>query len=553
MKQKNLRKNFIGTAVIFSICASMLAGCGNNSGGATPGGTSQPQSNGGNASVSTAPETPADQGTVYKYRMAMFNNGPWHEPTPSLAYYGDLFPDMEIELVYVEKANADEKINLLISSGDTPDVMQMVNKDTLYAQGVLGSWSEDFLREHAPNVSRIIDETDPDSWGYTKYDGENMYTIPGWNLNRTIPEVSVWNKDWLDAVGETVPSKLADAERIFYKFANEDPDGNGVNDTYGLSEKGFKPIYGAYGMMREMWLDDGQGNLVYGDVMPGAKEALTTLNKWYSDGVIDPEFITGENEGGYWALSQPLNKNKIGYTNAGWWYHWNPVLTDLETDLGGRNYQEFMAVNPTGTLEYGVPLEGPDGHTGHRYDGQSLVLRTHFSKELCSDTSRFARLLQFIDYANASDYNGDIMPVIRNTFGEQGTEWEYRKTADGREIVSSLITDPDEMSFRGYTGTFHFMEEGGSLEYQQLKADEKFDWVKDVISEYPDCYMNKLYITLETAGEYKSELDKLLNEGYIAIITGEKPIDYFDEMVKLWYDNGGKEMTEEANAWYSQL
>ena len=484
---------------------------------------------------------------VYKYKMAMYNEGPWHVPTESLEYYKKKFPDMEFELVYVEKANASEKINLLISSGDVPDVMQMIDdsKDTLFRQGALGGWTEEFFRENAPNLSKLIDETDPMAWEYAKYDGENMYSIPGWNVNRTYPEVSVYNKAWLDKVGEEIPKTLEDAERVFYKFVNDDPNGNGKKDTYALSEQGFKPIYGAFGMQREMWLEDESGKLVYGDVMPEAKEALALLSKWYKDGVIDPEFITGEAEGGYWALSQPLNKGKIGFTNAGWFYHWSPAGTIKQED--GSNLQEFKALNPKGELAYGVPLVGPEGKPGHKHE-QPMVFRTHFSKALCDDKDRFGRLLKFIDYVNASDIAGDMTPVNINTYGEEGTEWEYKTAASGAKIIQSLVTEKGEMSFRGWTGTFHFIEEGGSLAFQKQKSD--MTWADEVTKDYPESYYNHLYKTLASAGQYKAELDKLLDEGYISIITGEAPIDYFDEMVKLWYENGGQKMTDEANEWY---
>ena len=34
------------------------------------------------------------------------------------------------------------------------------------------------------------------------------------------------------------------------------------------------------------------------------------------------------------------------------------------------------------------------------------------------------------------------------------------------------------------------------------------------------------------------------------IITGEKPVEAFDDFVKQWNDMGGAKITEEANEWY---
>lgn len=488
-----------------------------------------------------------DEKKTYKYRMAMYNDSPWNDDIKSLDYYKKMFPDLDIDLVYVEKSSADEKMNLMISSGDIPDVMQFGNKDMLYNQGVYGCWTEEFFREHAPNISKMIDETDPMAWEYAKYDGKNMYSIPGWNINTTYPRISVYNKKWLEAVGEEVPKTIEDAERVFYKFTDDDPDQNGKKDTYGLSEEGFMPVYGAYGMQRGVWLKDSKGNLVYGDVMPEAKKALETLQKWYKDGVIDPEFITGEAEGGYWALSQPLNKDKIGYTAAGWFYHWNPEGTVSGTP--GRNYSEFKALNPDGELAYGVPLIGPEGKSGHVHE-QPMNLRTHFSKALCEDEERFGRLLEFVDYVNGSDMAGDMQPVIINGNGIENKDWEWKTTDSGKKVINCLHK-PGIIGPMGWGGTFNFVEGNGSLEYQKLNAD--LTWADDITKDYPDSYVNELYTTLDSAGKYKAELDKLLDEGYIAIITGEKPLDYFDEMVKLWYKNGGQEMTDEANKWFNTV
>ena len=43
-----------------------------------------------------------------------------------------------------------------------------------------------------------------------------------------------------------------------------------------------------------------------------------------------------------------------------------------------------------------------------------------------------------------------------------------------------------------------------------------------------------------------TSLEKMENEMMLAIITGEKDIDYFDEFVKQWKSLGGDEIMEEA-------
>ena len=58
---------------------------------------------------------------------------------------------------------------------------------------------------------------------------------------------------------------------------------------------------------------------------------------------------------------------------------------------------------------------------------------------------------------------------------------------------------------------------------------------------------------LPSGGQYLTELKKLQEEAYLEIITGKKPVDYFDEFVKTWYASGGEQLTKEANEWYGAL
>ena len=50
--------------------------------------------------------------------------------------------------------------------------------------------------------------------------------------------------------------------------------------------------------------------------------------------------------------------------------------------------------------------------------------------------------------------------------------------------------------------------------------------------------------------EIPQELQELENEAFLQIISGEKPVDYFDTFVVEWYANGGKELTEQVQNAY---
>src|SRR5690606_18417610 len=109
------------------------------------------------------------------------------------------------------------------------------------------------------------------------------------------------------------------------------PDGNGLRDTTGLAlalKEGFSArmgdatwIFGAYGTVPEQWQADEDGQLQYGSIHPGAKQALAAMRGWLSEGLVDYEaelmnettavesFLRGEAgiiAGPHWMADWPL-------------------------------------------------------------------------------------------------------------------------------------------------------------------------------------------------------------------------------------------------------
>jgi putative aldouronate transport system substrate-binding protein len=549
-----MRKKVISIFMIAVLSTMVLSGCSSQEKSGTDKGSKETK--GSEAVVTEAVDAEVADTEVekhFEYSMAVHNFGPWDENPEMLVRWEEEY-NADFNLVYVETAQAGDQINLMVASGDIPDVIQQVDMNKYYKDGIIGGWSEEFFREHAPNLSKYIDETDPSAWQIAKFDGELMYSIPCFRLYDTIASPVVWRTDWLKNVGiEGIPRTLEEFEDAFYKFAKNDPDANGKNDTYGISETGIRPIYGAFGSYRGKWLLDENEQVVYGDVKPEMKQALELLSKWYADGVIDPEFITGENEGGYWAITHKFLNNKIGFTNMGLFYHWLPDMSQEEngTAIGDMTVQWKSSGN-TGTYAMGYAPEGPDGHKGtDRADFRKL--RTVFSVDLVNDEERFGRLLEIIDDMNSSTVERSV-EVNRGTLGVYSDIVDFKGSqayvAIGEAKAASALN-----AFNGAKGaanTFAFIEEGGNLDYQKVAYAQQFVWANEEFKDKNDGYVSVIFKTPESRAKYGAELDKILNEGYINIITGDKPLSYFDEMVATWYANGGEQITKEANEIYAK-
>ena len=481
--------------------------------------------------------------THYTYTMAPYTTIPLGENTPLIDYMNERY-NATFELIYIEESNRTTQIGLMAASDELPDVIYGGDAPSLLSQGLIGTWTEEFFREHAPRYSAMIDEYAPEAWALTKVDGV-MYTLPSLNVEYlTAPAVFAWNGAWLEKLGVAeVPTDLEGLETLLYRMAKEDPDGNGQNDTYGLSERGMTAIYGAYGFQRNMWLDDGTGNVVRGDVMPQAKEALALLAKWYKDGVLDPEFITGENQGGYWALTHAFINQRIACTDMGNWYHWID-LTSMGLDYLAPNTKAIAESDKPFPVVYAHPPIGPEGKCGTIRSNPANTRNT-FSEKLVAETDRFARLLEIFD-----DMTMDLDTAIMKWYGFEGTDWVYEEV-NGIKTIKDLAHTELDRGMEGLGTWWSFVD--GSVEFLNLKNAKNLMFVDKFLSEWTTLYyQNAVPQTLPSGTLYWTECDKILNEGYIAIITGEKPIDYFDEMVQSWYNAGGQTLTDEANEIYHQ-
>lgn len=356
---------------------------------------------------------------------------------------------------------------------------------------------------------------------------------------------TVWRGDWLENVGITkTPDTLEEFEEAFYKFANDDPDGNGKDDTYGLSLSGLPVIFGAFGYLpgysahdwHDWFWQDRDGELVFGAVQPEMKEALALINKWYEDGVLDPEFITGENMGGYWALSHAFINGQIGFSSHGNYYHWAPELAD---GAMGPNYEELYKLNPEAadSLVHSLPPKGPGGrnqYTDNKVPGKVIA----FGRQLEDEPDKFGKIMQIINHTSGSTLEN----YLTANLGFKDEMWEEDPETGIRKAIGKWAELSDRVDGKLiFSNLFAAFEPSGP----------RIDWMKE--NNYGIMTQNKLQVALPSEAKYRAELTKIRDEAYISIITGDKPIDHFDVFVEKWMDMGGEQLTKEANEWYENF
>ena len=124
-----------------------------------------------------------------------------------------------------------------------------------------------------------------------------------------------YRADWAEKLGIAEPTNMDELLTMLTAFAEQDPDGNGQKDTYGLTTTfaRLEGIWSWFNCYPDYWVNGENG------VMPGyldkahMLDALTWLRKAYQSGAIDPEWqgkIDGFVGGTFGAYTYHLN--------AGW-------------------------------------------------------------------------------------------------------------------------------------------------------------------------------------------------------------------------------------------
>lgn len=451
--------------------------------------------------------------------------------------------NIDLKWFEVSSKNSQENLNVKLAGGEMPDVMLITSSQLAnYVEGgVIGELPIELIREKAPNFAKCADENDDGSlWSTLIYKGKN-YGIA--NPMSVKPFAMFWNQNWLDKLGLEVPVTLEDYETVLTAFVEQDPDGNGKRDTAGMAERSFGAVFGAFGLrcvtggspgfrVEEMQL--GEDNVPFFPyIRPEAKQALEVLNRWYEKGIIDKEFVTGENHGGYNWLSHLFMNQRIGLTSA-MLTHYFLYSTDMDAeDNAGTCLKEFKALNPEAKIVTGLGPVGPEGKSGTEAWGKVGSLSCLTTKAI-SDPRKVDAFLAILDAYYADE---DYMEL--SNYGIEGKH--FKKTEHGRV----RLLDPAERSKAG-VGVADF---GDTVLYAEKMNPEMTEFVKQTTG---NGYNRFSAPTTKEFSNAIATLKTLTEQAYFDIIIGEKPLDYFDTFVEEFKAAGGEAAEKSVQAAYAE-
>ncbi|MBR4331224.1 MAG: extracellular solute-binding protein, partial [Clostridia bacterium] len=390
--------------------------------------------------------------------------------------------NVDIEVVYIEQANYAEIVNTRLAGGTAPDVFLAQSATTLnsyYDQGVIKSWDVEFFKENAPDVYNFVINGaaygdlsgDVEAWQKAAMKDGKMIVIPSFKPDGSMPyKTLIYRGDWLDKLGvteETLPKTVDDFVALMGRFAKEDPDNNGKDDTYGCSITAMKALFGSYGLATgfsgsESYWVVRDGKVVNSDVAPEAKEVVATLAAMYKDGLIDPEFVAGKESvaGSYWAISQGMVNGLYGVSANASIDHYR--LKEVLGDDGGRCAQEYWAVNgEDSTFVYGPWPAGPKGDYGW-VTGYAVAVSESAVYNAAMSDEKLAVIFQILD-AFAADEE-----LYMTAFaGIEGTHYEKQENGTIKRLMGN-----EELNAVGVWGCRSLY--GADRAFSQLAYDMAF-------------------------------------------------------------------------------
>ncbi len=235
------------------------------------------------------------------------------------------------------------KLPILFAVGEYPDLFEI---DGMYYPtygknemlwDMSDAWDNSAMKKSGQIDERFIQAS--------MVDGK-LYGFP---VNRGNGSVTYIRKDWLDNLGLEVPSTYHEFLNVLKAFREDDPDGNGIKDTFGLTAAGVLDVEPPYDIfLREFYQDAIPDfyikNGVYVDGMGEVEmiEALKRLKFAYENKYFDPEILTNSRE-------TALNKFYAGMTGviSYWAGNWNMIMEE-----------NLKLSNPEAELVPIPPIEG---------------------------------------------------------------------------------------------------------------------------------------------------------------------------------------------------
>lgn len=409
---------------------------------------------------------------------------------------------IKVEFLHPAQGQEEQSINLLLASGDLPDIVQTnwlsKDPDTMIRNKIILKLN-DIYQNYAPNLYKYLNGN-PDISKAVKTDQDSYYGFPFIRSDESLLTSAGYmvRDDIMKELGVTYPETIAEWDVMLEKLKTKFEFPITVNSDilYFLA--------GGFGVINNFFVENDK--VKYGPIEPGFKGYLAKMAEWYKKGYIDPNFATND--------TKLINANMIKGKSAITWGGGGGTL--------GLLIHSVVSTNPKFNLRginYPAVANGQKPMFGNRqlpYVAGSTAAIT----VKCKSPDVAAR---YLDYAYSPEGH-----MLMN-FGIENTSYTIQ---NGEPIYTDLIIkNPNGLSMAQVMPLYIKASSEGPFiqdkryitQYyalpQQKEALLRWSDVEQAKYSMPQITLTKEEIT--TNNSIMSNLSTLKNETFINIILGK--------------------------------
>jgi putative aldouronate transport system substrate-binding protein len=335
--------------------------------------------------------------------------------------------NVHIDWEVVPSDGAEQKLNLVLASGDLPDIIFGFNltQTQLMIYGEQGLFQDmsKLIEQYGPNTKKMFADL-PQIKDAITAPGGKIYALPQINAcYHCSMRYKIWiYKPWLDKLGLSVPKTTDEFYEVLKAFKTKDPNGNGKADeipfattpktTGGGLEYNLMNsfVYSNNYVQNKLILNNGKIEAAYNK--PEWRQGIEYIHKLYSEGLIAPESFTMDNNQ-YKTIGIKNNEITLGASGSSGVAAFTPTVFGED-----RRWAEYIALEP---------LKGPNGLQNAAWN--PYPVSASWSSFIITSANKYPEISM-----RWADGLYDEQTSIRNVFGIEDTNWKWLGGKDPQKI-----------------------------------------------------------------------------------------------------------------------
>ena len=383
---------------------------------------------------------------------------------------------VHLEFEMVSSADYQTNFNLMIASGNLADMIYV--GASYYAEGVDAAIDDgyfldltDLVDEYMPNYEKVR-TSDVQYELLSTTDSGRLGAVYELRQSKQGPWLGLWiRQDWLDDLGLDTPVTFDDYHEVLTAFKNEKGATAPLILNFSGSDGEFGTMSGGLNVLNSWQLDE-TGKVNFGPYMDAWKEYVTIMHQWYTEGLIDPDFMATDER------TADMAKVVTGASGVFAALYTMPSVYEAASEDPNMN---LAPVNPP------VMNEGDEGH---------IRLRDSYTSgntAISADSENWEVALRWLDYLYTEE------GALLANYGVEGDTFEFDE--NGEPVFTDKILNNENGWTMTQTVASYLCPSAGIANWSDWTRElagvpEKDQACYDVWSEFSDDWRLPSSVTL---------------------------------------------------------